>query len=90
MLGHAGCGWEKSCKPEEQLFWIISTWFPYASFPLKVNFFNGLRKMFSFQVLLIEIMKANFYLFILFINLFKVDNDKRDTVHKNTHKIAKG
>ena len=46
--------------------------------------------MFSFQVFLFEIMKANFYLFILFINLCKVDNDKRDTVHKNTHKIAKG
>ena len=31
------------------------------------------------------------YLFIyLFINLFKVGNDKRDTVYKNTHKIAKG
>ena len=28
--------------------------------------------------------------FYLFINLFKVDNDKRDTVNKNTHKIAKG
>ena len=26
----------------------------------------------------------------LFNNLFKVDNDKRDTVYKNTHKIAKG
>ena len=31
----------------------------------------------------------NLYLFIyLFIHLFKVDNDKKDTVYRNTYKIA--
>ena len=30
-----------------------------------------------------------FFIYLL-INLFKVDNDKRDSVYKNKHKIAKG
>ena len=28
---YVGCGWEKAYKPDERLFWIVSTWFTYAS-----------------------------------------------------------
>ena len=36
-------------------------------------------------------ISKNFLFFMyLFISLFKVDNDKRDTVYQHTHKIAKG
>ena len=39
----------------------------------------------------IEITKTTLNAFIyLFINLFKVDNDKKDIVYKNTDKIAWG
>ena len=31
---------------------------------------------------------VHFYFIYLFINLFKVDNDKKDTLYKNTYKIA--
>ena len=43
------------------------------------------------QIFLCHISMATLFIYLfLFINLFKVDDDKRDTVNKNTHKIAKG
>ena len=54
--------------------------------------FNIYITVISFYVLtelgyaLTVMLKKNY----LFIKLFKVDNDKKDTVYKNTYKIAWG
>ena len=37
-----------------------------------------------------QLISDTIYLFYSFINLFKVDNDKKNTVYKNTYKIAWG
>ena len=44
----------------------------------------------SLPMSLILSHKISFLFIYLFINFFKVDNDKKDTVYKNTYKVARG
>ena len=65
--------------------------FPWIKNQRNINlgyFFNLVQDWFLF--LGTHLFISRFFIYFLFINLFKVNYDKKDAVYKNTYKIAWG